>query len=106
PGPGAAPNAGYPIACHGDLLVLNTGQHYLALDLAKRDVRWKRVIDNNDLFVGPARFYLHEPFLLILKTDFDAPALYLLDSRTGEVLWRKKDSAVVHSVLFEEDGNT
>ena len=68
------------------------GQFYLAVDLAKRELRWKRLIDDSDWFAGPMRFYLHEPYLLVLKKDFDVPALYLLDTKTGNIVWHKKDA--------------
>ena len=60
------------MACDGNLLILTgNGQYYIAIDIAKREIRWKRPIDNADLFIGPMRFYLHEPVAApCLKRDF------------------------------------
>jgi hypothetical protein len=53
---------------------------------------------------APMRFFIHEPYVLVLKQDFKTPALYLLDARTGEVKWKKTNQEAVYSVLFDNDG--
>lgn len=95
-----------PIACGDDLLMVTDGVSYIAVDVRKMEVRWKRPIDNNDFGSPPMRFFIQEPYLLVLKRDFLIPSLYLLDSRTGGVKWSKSGKEVVHSVVFEEDGKT
>ena len=92
-----------PVACKGDLLMLTDGVSYIAVDVRKMTRRWTRVIDNNDVGDPPMRFFIEEPYLLVLKRDFNVPALYLIDTRTGEVKWQKKARDVVHSIVFDPD---
>lgn len=103
--PGGVTTEALPITCQGDLLMLTDGAYYIAVDINKMLIRWKRAIDNNDpMEVPPMRFFLQEPYLLVLKRDFMKPALYLLDSRTGELKWVKTEREAVYSVVFSEDG--
>ena len=77
-----------PAAHHGDLLILTDGWYYIALDITRLRIIWKRTIDNNDLTRPPAiRFTLADDTLLVLKEDYDQKALYKLAARTGELLW-------------------
>ncbi|MFO7900673.1 MAG: PQQ-binding-like beta-propeller repeat protein, partial [Planctomycetota bacterium] len=77
-----------PVARDGDLLVVTDGWYYIAVDTRTLTVRWKRLIDNNDVTREPAmRFELGGDYLAILKNDYDQDAIYMLSSRTGRVLW-------------------
>ena len=97
-----------PIAFDGDLLVLTDGVYYVAMDTKAMAIRWKRRIDNIDILGGPPpiRFYLKGDHLLVLKRDFNVPALHLLDSRTGALRWSKTGKDTLYSILFDETGNT
>lgn len=95
-----------PVACDGNLLLLTDKSSYLAIDLKTMDLRWKREIDNCDTGDAPMRFYIHEPYVAILKRDFTDPALYLLDSATGAVKWMKKGREVLWSIQFDRDGKS
>ena len=78
-----------PVAHDGDLLVVTNGWYYIAVDTGRMAVAWKRLIDANDLTREPAlRFALGGDYLTVLKEDYDVKAIYLLSSRTGEVLWK------------------
>src|SRR5436190_18731717 len=51
-------------------------------------VVWKRLIDQSDVTRQPAmRFYLKGDYFAVLKENFDQKAIYMLSSKTGEVLW-------------------
>jgi len=77
-----------PVARDGDLLVVTDGWYYIAVDTKRLRIRWKRLIDTNDLTREPAmRFTLRGDHLVVLKEDYDQKALYMLSSRTGEVRW-------------------
>jgi outer membrane protein assembly factor BamB/tetratricopeptide (TPR) repeat protein len=98
-------SAELPVAYQNGQLLITDGAYYISVDVAQMAVSWKRAIDNVDRLSGnPIRFYLQEPYLLVLKRDFKAPALYMLDSRTGAVKWVKKDAQAVYSIQFSEDG--
>lgn len=78
-----------PAAHRGNLLVLSDGWYYIAIDVDTLTVRWKRLIDANDVTRTPAmRFALGDECLAVLKEDYDQKALYVISSKTGEVLWR------------------
>lgn len=100
-------SAALPIACQGDLLILSDDLYYLAVDLKTMAMRWKRKIDNHVPGTSPAiRFFLHEPYLLVLKSDFGKPTLYLIDSRTGAVKWKKPEQSCVYSIVFNDNGRS
>jgi outer membrane protein assembly factor BamB len=70
--------------------------YYIAVDIERMKVVWKRLLDNNDPTREPAmRFCLKGDYLAVVKQDFDRKAIYMLSSRTGEALWRTdpKDAA-------------
>ena len=72
----------------GRLLVVTDGWYYIAVDVERMKVVWKRLIDNNDPTREPAlRLTLKGDYLAAVKEDFDRKAIYMLSSRTGEVLW-------------------
>ena len=72
-------------------------------------VVWKRLIDQSDPTRDPAmRFALKGDYLAVVKEDFDRKAIYMLSSRTGEVLWhtdpKKADSPQpLYSMIMEGD---
>lgn len=78
-----------PLARDAQRLVVSDGWYYILLDVEKMKVLWKRLIDASDQTRLPAlRFELNGDYLAVVKQDFDVKALYMLSSRTGEVLWR------------------
>src|ERR1051325_8871958 len=77
-----------PAAHDGALLVLTDSWYYIALDVERLAVVWKRLIDSNDLTREPAmRFTLKGDYLLVIKENYDQKAIYMLSSKTGEILW-------------------
>jgi len=77
-----------PTAHDGKLLVVSDGWYYIAVDVERMKVVWKRLIDQSDPTREPLlRFALKGNYLAVLKEDFDRDAIYMLSSRTGEVLW-------------------
>jgi outer membrane protein assembly factor BamB len=77
-----------PIAHDGSTLVVTDGWYYIAIDTGRLRTVWKRLIDENDTSRMPAmRLTLEGPWLLVLKEDYDRKSIWMLDSRTGEVLW-------------------
>ena len=94
-------------AAHADnLLAVTDGWYYVLVDTDKLTVAWKRLIDNNDVTREPAmRLSLNADYLCVLKEDYDKKAIYMLSTKTGEVLWNSdpKDGnspAPMHSVLI------
>ena len=78
-----------PIAHDRNLLVLSNSDYYLMLDTTAMRTLWKRAIDENDATLQPPlRFALKGDYLAVLKRDYDRKALYMLSSRTGNVLWK------------------
>jgi len=78
-----------PVAHDEDLLVVTDSWYYIAVDTTLMKTRWKRLIDQNDLTREPAmRLALKGGYLAVLKENYDQKAIYMLSSRTGEVLWR------------------
>jgi len=78
-----------PVAHDEDLLVVTDGWYYIAVDTTLMKTRWKRLIDQNDLTREPAmRLALKGDYLAVLKENYDQKAIYMLSSRTGEVLWQ------------------
>jgi len=77
-----------PLARDGARLAVTDGTYYLLLDVERMRVVWKRLIDANDPTRWPAlRFELNGDFLAVVKQDFDVKTIYMLSSRTGEILW-------------------
>ncbi len=77
-----------PAAHDGKLLAVSDGWYYILLDIERMATLWKRLIDNNDLTREPAmRFALSGRYLAVLKEDYDQKVIYMLSTRTGEVLW-------------------
>jgi len=78
-----------PVARDGKLLAVSDGFYYLMLDVEQAKVLWKRPIDANDMTrEPPLRFVLGGDFFAVLKQDYDVKAIYMLSSRTGDVLWK------------------
>ncbi len=94
------------VACKGDLLVLTDQQYYFGVDLKKMSLRWKILMPNPENGSNPIRFFLHEPYLVVLKRDFTLPTLYLYDTRTGRQKWMLKTTDVVYSIKFGKDGKS
>ncbi|MCG3178576.1 MAG: Outer membrane protein assembly factor BamB [Phycisphaerae bacterium] len=85
-----------PVARCGPLLAVSDSWYYIVIDTDRLAVRWKRLIDNNDLTREPAmRFALSEDYLIVTKEDYDQKSIYGLDARTGALLWQSdpKDAA-------------
>ena len=103
-GPGAI-----PMARDGSRLVVSDGFYTILLDTARMKVIWKRLIDQNDPTRDAAlRYELNGDYLAMLKKDFDVNAMYMLSSRTGDILWRTdpkvRDSARPFHSMFIRDG--
>jgi len=102
PGPRAL-----PAAHDGKMLVVSDGWYYILLDIERMRTVWKRLIDNNDLTREPAlRFALKGDYLAVLKEDYDQKVIYMLSSRTGEVLWHTdpknpRSPQPIHSMLID-----
>lgn len=78
-----------PVTWKGSRMAVTDGAYYLMLDVEKMRVLWKRPIDANDPTRLPAmRLELDGDYLAVVKRDFDANAIYMVSSRTGEVLWQ------------------
>ncbi|MGQ9662029.1 MAG: outer membrane protein assembly factor BamB family protein, partial [Kiritimatiellia bacterium] len=85
-----------PVAHDGKLLLVSDGWYYIAIDVEKPKVIWKRLIDENDVTqLPPMRFALEGDYFAVVKRNYDVKAIFMLSSRTGEVLWRTdaKDSS-------------
>jgi hypothetical protein len=71
-------------------------------------VLWKRLIDESDPTREPLmRFRLGGESLWVLKKDFDQDAMWMLSSRTGEVLWhtdpkKPRESAPMYGAVFSD----
>jgi hypothetical protein len=82
--------------------------YFIAIDVSRMTVLWKRLIDNNDPTQDPPmRFTLAEKCCVVLKKDFDAPALYGYDPATGMILWRTDPKVptsprAMHSVVVSD----
>ena len=77
-----------PVAHDGRQLVVSDGWYYIMLDVEKMAVAWKRLIDANDLTrLPPMRFALEGDYLAVVKQDYDVKAIYMLSSKSGDVLW-------------------
>ena len=101
--------AGLPVVHDGKLLVVSDGWYYIAVDVEQMKIVWKRLIDHNDPTREPAlRFALAGDYLAVVKEDFDRKAIYMLSSRTGEVLWHTDPKVAsppqpMHSMLIVGD---
>ena len=98
-----------PAAHDGALLIVTDNWYYIAIDTDRMAIVWKRLIDANDATrEPPMRFYLKGDFFAALKENFDQKALYMLSSKTGEVLWNTdpknaKSPQPMDSILFSGD---
>jgi hypothetical protein len=96
------------MAYDGSRLVLSDGFYYILLDVAGRKVIWKRLIDENDMTrEPPMRFELNGDYLAVIKQDYDVKTIYMLSSRTGEILWRTdpripKSPKPIHSMSIRD----
>ncbi|MCX7591323.1 MAG: PQQ-like beta-propeller repeat protein [Kiritimatiellae bacterium] len=78
-----------PLAHDGSNLVVTDGWYYLMLDVDKLRIVWKRLIDQNDATrLPPMRFAMKGNYLAVVKQDYDVKTIYMIDSRSGEVLWK------------------
>jgi outer membrane protein assembly factor BamB len=75
-----------PVAHDGRYLALCGGGYYRLLDIVGIRTVWKRPIDVDAN--TPVRLELHGDYLAVTRKDYDMEAIYMLSSRTGEVLWR------------------
>jgi outer membrane protein assembly factor BamB len=72
----------------GKRLAVTDGWYYVMVDVEAMRVLWKRLIDANDATrLPPMRFELKGDYLAVVKQDYDIKTIYMLASRTGEVLW-------------------
>ncbi|MCG3181506.1 MAG: Outer membrane protein assembly factor BamB [Phycisphaerae bacterium] len=79
-----------PVAHSGELLVVSDGFYYIMVDTDRLAVLWKRLIDSNDMTREPAmRFALSPKYLAVTKEDYDQKMIYMLDARSGAVLWQR-----------------
>ncbi len=77
-----------PYARDKEQLIVTDGWYYIALNVDTLQVLWKRLIDRNDATrEPPLRFALNGDYLAVVKQDYDAKSIYMLNSRTGAVLW-------------------
>jgi outer membrane protein assembly factor BamB len=76
-----------PVARDGKRLAVSDGRYYILLDAEKLKVLWKRLIDANESGQPPLRIALGGDYMAVVKKDYDAKAIYMLSSLTGEVLW-------------------
>ena len=98
-----------PAAHDGKLLAVTDGWYYVMVDAERMKVLWKRLIDNNDASrEPPMRFALKGDYLAVLKQDYDIKTIYMLSSRTGEILWQTdpknaKSPQPLYSMLIDGD---
>ncbi len=76
----------YPMARDGKYLALCGSGYYHMLDVERMKVLWKRKMDVDSN--TPVRMALDGEYLAIVKKDYDVEAIYMLNSRTGSVMWR------------------
>jgi outer membrane protein assembly factor BamB/tetratricopeptide (TPR) repeat protein len=77
-----------PAAVDGRQMLVSDGWYYIMIDVEQMAVKWKRLIDANDASKLPLmRLALKGDFLAVVKQDYDVKAIYMLSSRSGEVLW-------------------
>ena len=82
----------YPITHDRERLVLNGSGYYIMIDITNLRTIWKRLMDVTAN--SAVRMELNGDYLAIIKKDYDVESIYMLDSRTGKLLWRTdpKDS--------------
>ena len=101
-----------PAAHDGRLLVVTDGWYYVLVDVERMGVLWKRLIDNNDLTREPAiRFALRGDYLAVLKEDYDQKVIYMLSTKTGDILWHTdpknpRSPQPIHSMLLDTSAVT
>jgi outer membrane protein assembly factor BamB len=97
-----------PAAQDGRFVVLTDSYYYIMVDVREMKVVWKRLLDQTDVTRDPAiRFALKGDYLAIVKDDFDRKAIYMLSSRTGEILWNndpKKSETIPPLYSMQIDG--
>ncbi|MGQ9661413.1 MAG: outer membrane protein assembly factor BamB family protein [Kiritimatiellia bacterium] len=98
-----------PVAHENNLLIVSDGWYYIAVDIERMKIVWKRLIEANDMTrLPPLRFALGGEYLAVLKEDYDVKVLCMLSSRTGEMLWKTdpKDSKSPQPIysMFIKDG--
>jgi outer membrane protein assembly factor BamB len=77
-----------PHAHHKNLLMLTDRWYYIAVDVDKLTILWKRLVDENDVSrPAPMRFSVNEKYFMVLKENFDTKVVYMLSSQTGTALW-------------------
>jgi outer membrane protein assembly factor BamB len=97
-----------PMAADAGRIVVTDEQYYLMLDVERMTVLWKRMIDALDQTQSPAfRFELKGDHLAVLKRDYDADAIYMLSSDTGEVRWHtdrkdRESPQPIHSMSIRD----
>ena len=76
----------YPIAHDGPRLVLNGSGYYIMLDITTMQTLWRRLMDVTA--DTPVLMALDREYLAIVKKDYDIESLYMIDSRSGSLLWK------------------
>jgi hypothetical protein len=96
-----------PVAHDGRLLVVTDGWYTIVVDVETLDIKWKRLIRDQDTTRGPAiRYSLGGKYLAMLKEEYDLKIICMLSSQTGEVLWRtdpkdRRSPRPMYSVLID-----
>ena len=95
-----------PVARLPGKLFVTDGWYTIAIDTERLRVLWKRLIENNDpTREPPMRLSAGDGVLLVLKKDYQAPAMIALEAATGNRLWRdgpdnKATGKPVHSAVI------
>jgi len=96
----------YPVHADDGLIAVTDGFYYIVVDARRMTILWKRLIDASDPTREPfMRLKVSGDTLWVLKKDFDQDAMWMLSSRTGEVLWhtdpkKPRQSAPMYSPIF------
>ncbi len=96
-----------PMAHDKRMLFLTDGWYFLAVDVERMCIAWKRLIELNDATRDPPmRFAVRGPYLTVLKQNYDQKAVYMFSSETGAQLWKTdpknpKSPAPMHSILVD-----
>lgn len=94
-----------PIGWGQRLLVVTDGLYYTAIDTKLQEVVWEREIDANDQTKMPAlRLFIREPYVVVLKEDFQEPSLHVLDSKSGELQFEMEVTDGTMTCFFGEGG--
>ena len=102
-------SASLPTARNKNRLLLTDGWYYILINTDRLEIVWKRLIDNNDATrIPPLRFALGDKYVAVLKEDYDQKSLYMLSSRTGELLWstdpkNSRSPRPIHSMFIHND---